>query len=168
MKCFQCGKGKMSSHLADVEGEVRGEKFTARCQATVCSRCGFQILSDEESKAYTVTIADAYRRKHDLLTSEELRQSRSRLGMSQQGFADYLRAGVASVKRWEAGLIQDEAMDELVRLKSDLEAARRNVAEIEKRLGVEGKGQSVQEVVLRPLRRRIGVELETRGGVVER
>ncbi len=96
----------------------------------MCNRCGFQVLTDEQSDAYTVTSADAYREKHGLLTSRELKEIRSRLGMSQRSFAKFLRVGVASVKRWEAGLVQDEAMDELIKVKSDLPTARANVRQL--------------------------------------
>lgn len=136
MKCLQCDKGKLTSKTAEVAGEVRGEKFTVRSEAMVCNRCGFQALSDEQSAAYTVAISDAYRQNHGLLTSKELKDIRKRLGLSQRVFARFLKVGVASVKRWEAGLIQDEAHDQLIRLRTDLEAARRNVRELEQRLGV--------------------------------
>jgi len=58
-------------------------------------------------------------------------QRRRMLGMSQQDFADYLGVGAASVKRWEAGQIQDRALDELMRLKTDREAARNNLRALE-------------------------------------
>jgi hypothetical protein len=54
--------------------------------------------------------------------------------MTQQQFSDYLGTGVASVKRWEAGQIQDKAMDELIRLKTDPGAARRNLRSLEKQV----------------------------------
>lgn len=72
-----------------------------------------------------------FNRKHGLLTSEDLKQARKRLGFSQAQFASCLRAVITSVERWEAGLIQDQALDELIRLKTDPEYARRNVREIE-------------------------------------
>jgi hypothetical protein len=56
--------------------------------------------------------------------------------MSQQSFARFLKVGVASVKRWEAGLVQDEAMDELIKVKSDLPTARANVRQLESQLGL--------------------------------
>jgi len=136
MKCFQCDKGRLISKTAEVAGEVRGEKFTVRSEAMVCNRCGFQALSEEQSAAYTVAISDAYRQNHGLLTSKELKDIRKRLGLSQRAFADFLKVGVASIKRWEAGLIQDEAHDQLIRLRTDLEAARRNARELEQQLGV--------------------------------
>ena len=114
MKCFQCGKGKMTSKVTDMTARIRGEEIPVRAQATVCNKCGFQVMTDEQSAAYTMVSADAFREKHGLLTSNEMKTLRRRLGMNQQAFAKYLKVGVASVKRWEAGLVQDDAMDELI------------------------------------------------------
>ncbi|MCX6636193.1 MAG: type II toxin-antitoxin system MqsA family antitoxin, partial [Acidobacteria bacterium] len=136
MKCFQCEKGKMVSKLADMIAHVRGEEVPVRTEAMVCSRCGFQVLTDEQSAVYTIASADAYREKHNLLTTKELKEIRGRLGMSFRAFAKYLKVGEASPKRWEAGLVQDEAMDQLIRVKADLPAARENVKQLESRLGV--------------------------------
>ena len=55
---------------------------------------------------------------------KEIRARRMQLGMSQTQFGEYLGTGPASVKRWELGQVQDKAMDELIRLKTDPEAAR--------------------------------------------
>jgi len=118
--CFCCANGHLHKNRTQVSGEVRGEPFTVETEAMVCDRCGFQVLTEEQSAAYTAAISDAYRRKHGLLTSEDLREARKQLGLSQVQFAKYLKVGVASVKRWEAGLIQDQALDELIRLKMGL------------------------------------------------
>ena len=64
---------------------------------------------------YGRLLADKYRAAHGLLTSEEIRERRERMGLSQQNFADYLKRGVASVKRWEMGKIQDPANDVHIR-----------------------------------------------------
>ena len=132
----------MTLQTADITGEVRGEKITVRCECTMCNRCGFQVLSQEQSNHYTVASADAYREKHGLLTSTELKGTRQRLKLSQQGFAAFLKVGVASVKRWEAGLIQDEALDQLIRLRTDLSAARNNVRDLEARREMTGLPQT--------------------------
>jgi putative zinc finger/helix-turn-helix YgiT family protein len=131
MKCFQCEKGTMVSRMADVAGAVRGEKLVVRCEAMVCGRCGFQVLSEGQSDKYNLAITDAYKRKHGLLTSQALRALRKSLGMSQGAFADFVGVGVASLKRWETGLVQDAALDSLVRVRTNLAEARRNVARIE-------------------------------------
>lgn len=124
--CFECGKAKVQAKKTQVKGEVRGEALAVDCEAMVCLNCGAIDLTEKQSDAYNVAVTDAYKSKHGLLTSVELKASRKRVGMSQSEFAKYLRVGPASVKRWELGLIQDEAMDELIRLKTDPEAARKN------------------------------------------
>ena len=125
----------MTSQVADMTARIRGEEIAVRAEARVCNKCGFQVMNEEQSAAYTIASADAFREKHGLLTSSEMKALRRHLGMSQQTFANYLKVGVASVKRWEAGLVQDEAMDELIRVKSDLAAARANVRRLEEYTG---------------------------------
>jgi putative zinc finger/helix-turn-helix YgiT family protein len=152
MKCFQCEKGKMVSKLADMTAHVRSEEVPVRTEAMVCDRCGFQVLTDEQSAAYTIASADAYREKHNLLTTKEIKEIRGRLRMSFRAFAKYLKVSEASPKRWEAGLVQDEAMDELIRLKADLTAARENVKQLEVSLGVTAAPNAQVIVVQMPRR----------------
>ena len=80
---------------------------------------------------YGRLLADKYRSAHGLLTSEELKERRERLSMSQAKFAEYLGVGIASVKRWEMGKVQESAMDALIRLKTEPEAARLNLKTVE-------------------------------------
>jgi putative zinc finger/helix-turn-helix YgiT family protein len=113
-----------------LSGERNGESFTVSIPGLVCSKCGFSTVSNKQSGKFTQAISDAYRAAHGLLTGAELRRLRIELEMSQQEFAEYLGVGVASVKRWECGQIQDKAMDELIRLKTDLKAALRNAHQL--------------------------------------
>ena len=114
-----------------IMSEVRGEKLEVEAEAEVCDRCGIQVLTDAQVDPYTVASADAYRVRHGLLISAEIRDVRHRLGnMSQRAFAKYLGVGEASVKRWELGLVQDESNDRLIRMKTDLQVARANVRRI--------------------------------------
>lgn len=136
MKCFECERGRLVSKLTTMTAHIRGEEVLVRAEAMMCSHCGSLVLSDEQSAAYTIASADAYRKKHGLLTTKELKEIRARLKMSFHAFAKYLKVGEASPKRWEAGLVQDEAMDELIRLKADLPAARENVRQLKSRLRV--------------------------------
>jgi putative zinc finger/helix-turn-helix YgiT family protein len=131
MKCFKCAKGTMMPAIAEMAATIRAEEIPVRAEAMVCRNCGFQVMTDAQSDAYGIASAEAYRAKHGLLTTAELKRVRERLGMSFRAFANYLQVGEASPKRWEAGLVQDRAMDELIRLKSDLAKARKNVAQLE-------------------------------------
>jgi DNA-binding XRE family transcriptional regulator len=62
---------------------------------------------------------DEYRSNHHLLTSAEIIARRTALGMSQQAFADFIDVGVASVKRWESGFVQEPIYDKRIREKCD-------------------------------------------------
>lgn len=132
MKCFRCAKGNMVTRVTEIQSNVRGESFTVQAEALVCPRCGDVTLTEEQSLSYSVISADAYRKAHSLLTTAEMKAARRRLGLSQKQFADRLRVGIASVKRWEAGAIQDESSDKLIRLCTDPKEARANLREIER------------------------------------
>ena len=97
-----------------IEGTRRGESFIIRSEALVCPKCGFKTVPREKAADFSLRVANAYRKAHGLLTSLEIKDLRSRLQMSQKQFADFLQVGVASVKRWEVGEIQDAAMNRLM------------------------------------------------------
>lgn len=134
MTCFECGQGSLISGEMDLVGERNGESFVVRMEGLKCDQCGFQTIDSVQSSEFTRLVSDAYREKHGLLTSAEVRARRAQLGMTQQQFSDYLGTGIASVKRWEVGQIQDKAMDELIRLKTDPVAARRNLRSLERKV----------------------------------
>lgn len=121
--------------MAELTGRVHDEEFTINSEALVCPRCDFKTIPKEHMAEFALRIADEYRKAHDLLTSSQIKDCRADLGMSQQQFAQYLGVGVASIKRWELGQIQDGAMNNLMVLKTDLAAAERNVSGVAQRLG---------------------------------
>lgn len=65
---------------------------------------------------------------------EEIRRARESPGFSQQAFAEYLGVGEASIKRWELGSLQDKSSDDLIRLKTDPDYARRSLDQLCRRL----------------------------------
>ena len=131
MACFECEKGQLQREDLQLTGERNGESFSVRMPGLRCNACGFETIDSVESAEFTRLISDAYRIKHGMLTGAQIRARREQLKMSQQQFADYLGVGIASVKRWELGQVQDKAMDELICLKTDPEAARSNLKALE-------------------------------------
>jgi len=127
MNCLRCGRANLREHRASLRGEFHGEQFVVSMDGLVCPKCGYATVAGDKMAEYMRLVADAYRSAHGLLTSVEIRKHRSRMGMSQIEFADYLGVGVASLKRWEMGKVQDPSSDQLIRLKTDEEAAMRNV-----------------------------------------
>ena len=129
MNCFKCGKA-VQEETTRLPGEYAGEKFEVATAAMVCPSCGYTTLHARQIDAFRTKLADLHRQKHALLTSQGIREIRARLGMTQEEFAEYLKVGVASVKRWELGQVQDRSSDELMRLKCSLPMAEQNVAEV--------------------------------------
>src|ERR1039457_3045050 len=113
MKCFVCNSGTFVRQLADVDGKIKKQTYTVNTLALVCDRCHHTAIEGGDMQDYMRKIADAYRRDHDLYTSEEIKAIRGKI--TQQQFADALGVGVASVKRWELGLVQDKGNDRLIR-----------------------------------------------------
>jgi putative zinc finger/helix-turn-helix YgiT family protein len=120
MICIKCGESSLESRAAVVPAEIKGEHFQVQMdKALVCPSCSHVMVDGKDMPEYMRLSADAYRRNHRLLTSDEIRGFRNRLGMTQDQFALYLNVGVASVKRWELGKIQAKAMDRLIRVMID-------------------------------------------------
>lgn len=111
-------------------GTRNGETVKVFMEGVVCANCGYKTVEANRMGEFALKVSDAYREAHGLLTSEDIRHRRHRLKMSQSQFARHLGVGVASVKRWELGQIQDEAMNTLIVLKTDSEAAERNYQEV--------------------------------------
>jgi putative zinc finger/helix-turn-helix YgiT family protein len=116
LRCPDCDNGRLESRLADLTGTRKGESFSIRMRALCCDKCDFKTIAKEHAAQFALRTANAYRKAHGLLTSMEIRDIRSRLKMSQAQFAKFLEVGVASVKRWELGEIQDAAMNRLIHL----------------------------------------------------
>jgi putative zinc finger/helix-turn-helix YgiT family protein len=117
MLCLRCKNDEFVESVVDTPQEFRGDSFTVKVPAMSCTQCGWQTMTDAQADKLSLTVADAYRKKHDLLASDEIRQARQRFGLSQQVFAQRLSVGVASLKRWETGFVQEKSSDDLIRLK---------------------------------------------------
>lgn len=145
-----------------MSGDFRGEHFNIAMQGLKCGQCGYSTIHGRDSALFSRRLADAFRVRHGLLTSDEIKAARSRIGKSQEEFARYLRVGVASIKRWESGQVQDEAMNELIRLKTDLWAAEQNVVVV--RAALTATEQTFEETPPSSLQGRIIVDYKSSFG----
>ncbi|MEK7667475.1 MAG: type II toxin-antitoxin system MqsA family antitoxin [Gemmatimonadota bacterium] len=86
-----------------------------------CPSCGENLLSYEEAGVLEQGALALYRARHHLLTGDEIRTLRKRLGLTQAALARLLRLGANTLSRWEAGRnVQTAAMDVLLRLLRDV------------------------------------------------
>lgn len=119
MTCINCKAGNLHKRISPVPIEIKREMFSVETHALVCDNCGYTTIEGARMAEYMRLGADAYRVKHGRLTSSEIRLRRSRLQMNQVEFAKYLGVSSISVKRWELGKVQDDAMDFLIRMRTD-------------------------------------------------
>jgi putative zinc finger/helix-turn-helix YgiT family protein len=74
-----------------------------------------------EARRFHEDAVALYRKRHGLLSADEIRTIRSRFGLTQADLSRLLRLGANTVSRWESGRnVQTAAMDMLLRLIRDL------------------------------------------------
>jgi putative zinc finger/helix-turn-helix YgiT family protein len=117
MLCLQCNSKKFTAKDVATPQCFRGEEFTVNAPAMVCVKCQWATMTDAQADELAKITADEYRRRHGLLTGVEIVAFRKKLGMGQRAFATFLEVGIASVKRWETGFVQEKVYDQLIRAK---------------------------------------------------
>jgi putative zinc finger/helix-turn-helix YgiT family protein len=86
-----------------------------------CPQCGEVVLRFEDARRLNTDAIAIYRRKHGLLSADDIRGIRGRFRLTQRELARLLRLGANTISRWEAGRnVQTEAMDVLLRLIRDV------------------------------------------------
>ncbi len=84
---------------------------------TRCGRCGEEFYTREQSLASSRAAASALRAHEGLLSPDEIRAIRERLGWTQAQLEQALGVGPKTVVRWERGTVrQSRAADRLLRV----------------------------------------------------
>lgn len=101
---------------------VNGEDIAVPSAAHLrCPRCGEVLLRFQDSKRLGEDAIAIYRKKHGLLSADEIRAIRARFDLTQAHLTRLLHLGANTISRWESGRnVQTEAMDILLRLIRDL------------------------------------------------
>lgn len=122
-KAINCpnNHGEMVLKKLNKTTNFRGENVTFQAEAYVCPTCQLEIATVEQTAAVQNAISDAYRKKIGLLSGAEIRKLRDELGLTQMALAKRAGVGIASIKRWENGIIQTKSMN------SALKAAFQNI-----------------------------------------
>jgi HTH-type transcriptional regulator/antitoxin MqsA len=96
-----------------------------------CVSCGESFLSSEEADDLQKRAAAAIREQEGLLSPQQIRSIRERLGLTQTQFENLLGAGPKTVVRWEKGTVfQNGATDTLLRILSAVPGAVRYAAHL--------------------------------------
>jgi putative zinc finger/helix-turn-helix YgiT family protein len=106
------GHGEMAVVVAMQDKTFKGERITYQTETYECKECGLNIGTIEQAAAAQNAIADAYRKIVGLLTGQEIKEKRAAKGWSQKELAERSGVGIASIKRWENGIIQTRSVNE--------------------------------------------------------
>jgi putative zinc finger/helix-turn-helix YgiT family protein len=112
--CPKCN-GRMMLKQIDKTINFKGEDLDIQFEEYVCEDCQLHVGTVEQAAFIQNLIADAYRKKVGLLTGQEIREKREELGISQKELAKRAGVGIASIKRWEKGIIQTKSMNTALR-----------------------------------------------------
>ena len=117
MKCYceQCNS--MSDFEIKPQTEifpVYGEHIEIQANVAVCKTCGSVIFNEELDSKNILIAQNEYRKKHKLLTANEIIAIREQYGLSQRSFAKLLDWGDKTIRRYESGSVQSKAHNSLL------------------------------------------------------
>lgn len=126
--CIACGEEAASRTVETQQFAWADGAQEILLQAEVpvwhCAACGDTYLAEGGEEAQHEAVC----RHLGRLTPEDIRQLRGRHGLSQAALAERTGIGIASIKRWERGLIiQNASLDARLRLVDQGEIARPRV-----------------------------------------
>ena len=130
--CEICGKEVEAKTITQKESfEVCGDSVEVDAHVLVCAECGEELFCEEYDSATLNHAYSEYRRRHKLLSPEEIKKIREQYGLSQRGFAKLLNWGDKTIRRYENGSIQDKAHNSLLVFLRDPENMRTYLTENE-------------------------------------
>jgi len=113
----QCpaGHGNMDLRKSKKDINFRDINISYLEENYICSSCKLEIATKEQIANTQKTISDNYRSEIGLLSGEEIKQYRKKYKFTQKSLANKMTVGIASIKRWEGGVIQSKSMDKALR-----------------------------------------------------
>jgi putative zinc finger/helix-turn-helix YgiT family protein len=110
------GHGKMKISRTVEKMRFRGVDIKVAVEQYSCPTCGIKAGTIEQTSAIQKAISNAYRKSTHLLTGEDIIEGRKKLNLTQADLAKRMNVGIASIKRWESGMIQSKSMDQALRV----------------------------------------------------
>lgn len=116
--CPVCEEGTLVTESYSDEIMHQGKLLLVHgMQRSRCLQCGSDPVLANQSRINDRIIAEAKREADGLLSGDQVRAIRTRLGLSQRKAAEYFGGGSNAFSKYERGdVIQSVAMDKLLRL----------------------------------------------------
>ena len=98
--------------------QYKGQKFSlSNTEYSVCRECGFDVVLPKQKRRNEARVRDEHRRIDGLLTGQQIKAIRERLGLSQAKAARLMGGGVNAFSKYERGEVtQSVAMNQLLLL----------------------------------------------------
>jgi len=114
--CPNCEKETALELIKEMEVlEVRGEAINVDVEYFKCIECSEDFENTRGYDALDVAYRE-YRRSHDMLQPEEIRDWRKGYGLTQKDLSSLLGWGGATLSRYENGALQVDAHEKILRL----------------------------------------------------
>jgi HTH-type transcriptional regulator/antitoxin MqsA len=116
--CPICGAGSLKKQVGSESFEYKGESVKIADYVTyACAECGEAIVDSDTLKESGKKLKDFQRKVDGLLTGQQIKAIRMKLGLTQVQLADIVGGGLKSLARYESGQIcQSKGMDNLLRI----------------------------------------------------
>ena len=102
--CEECGREVETKIITKKEVyTVLGEDIEVQAQVLVCADCNEEFYCEELDNATLVNAYNVYRKRHELLLPDEIKQIRELYGLSQRSFSKLLNWGDKTIHIYENG-----------------------------------------------------------------
>lgn len=113
-ECLDCNV-KLILEKVKKSVSFKDRKLEIEYNVEVCPNCKIEYASVDQASDIQFALAEAYKKQSNKMTAAEMKSQRAEKHLSQTGLAELLNVGVASIKRWESGLVQSRSMDNLLK-----------------------------------------------------
>jgi HTH-type transcriptional regulator/antitoxin MqsA len=129
MRCAQCGKPGLTFRRRPHVFEYKGATLKIDDYGIfVCPTCGEEYLDHVLIRETEPQIRNWQRQVDGLLTTDEIKAVRKKIGVSQAEFSRVLGGGPKSFAKYETGVVnQSAAMNQLLRLIRDVPGVWENL-----------------------------------------
>ncbi len=116
--CPICGKGTLKKEVIEEKLAYKGQTITIPDYVVYkCDLCNETIVDKGTLKSSAKVLKNFKCKVDGLLTGEEIKEIRKKLGLTQEEMSDILGGGLKGFARYETGQIcQSKAMDNLLRV----------------------------------------------------
>lgn len=122
-QCHFCKSQTVSQHSEIETNQYKGQAYDVLIDYSVCDHCGEEVITTEQIYINEARVREAKKKLDGLLSSEEIRDIRTRLGLTQEEAAKVFGGGVNAFSKYERGEVtQSAAMDKLIRVAADDQA----------------------------------------------